>query len=125
MDIREATPDDFDFLDQLEKACFCASRRFSRKSIRNSILSAHQIVLIAGTDGSRCGSMILMTYKKHMRVYSLAVLPEYQKSGVGSALMNHAILIARRAGYARISLEADVYDERLIRWYENFGFEVE
>ncbi len=125
MDIREATIEDLDFLDDLENRSFALSRRSSRRAIRNSLLSSHQIVLIACLNGARCGSMTLMLHQKHVRIYSLSVLSSYQGQGVGGALLRAAIEFSKQHNLVRITLEADINDERLVRWYESFGFEAD
>ena len=46
----------------------------------------------------------------------LSVLPNYQKQGVGSTLINHTISIARAKGYSAICIYGDP------RYYSCFGF---
>ena len=123
MNIQEASLQDLDFLQQLEKTCFSTHRQSTRKSLRHSILSAHQKVLIAHEGDTPCGSMILLYYKNQIRIYSLAVLPEFNGRGIGSALVNYAIHTAKTFGVGTLSLEADILNSSLVKWYENFGFQ--
>jgi putative acetyltransferase len=46
----------------------------------------------------------------------LSVLPNYQKQGVGSTLVNHTINLARAKGYSAICIYGDP------RYYSRFGF---
>ena len=123
MDIREAIADDLGFLLELEKECFIESRRSGRQSIKNSIISQAQIVLIAESGDVRCGAITLISHKRQMRIYSLAVAPAFRGQGIGGALIRRAIEIAQLSGIPRIAFEADIHDERLVKWYENLGFE--
>ena len=123
MTIRNATLSDLDYLEILEKNCFPESRRSSRRAIRNSLVSSTQHVFIAEQDGRACGSMILMTFKKYVRIYSLAVDESSRGSGIGSELIYRAIDYASQNGIPGLSLEADIKNENLIRWYERLGFE--
>lgn len=123
MNIREATLEDLDFQEYLENSSFNENRRSTRKSLRHSITSPHQKVFIAEIGQKRCGSITLIFYKKIIRVYSLAVLSEFAGRGVGTGLIEHAILLSRNLGIGTITLEADIHNTSLVKWYENFGFE--
>ncbi len=123
MDIREANPDDLNFLAELERECFSEPRRVARQSLKNSVLSAGQVVLIAEVNGERCGAITLIPHKRQMRICSLAVKNGFRGQDIGGGLIQRAIETAQQTGIPRIALEADIHDERLVRWYENFGFE--
>jgi len=123
-----ATLDDLSFLDQLESRCFPEHRRSNRRSLRVSITSPAQIVMIleASPDEGpprNVGAAILLNYKNSLRIYSLAVDPDYQKHGYGAELIEGIITHARENGYHRLTLEADAENKKLIGWYEKFGFE--
>lgn len=51
--IREAVPNDLDFVMQLERECFAEKRQSSKRSLQNSISSASQLVLIIETSPGR------------------------------------------------------------------------
>jgi ribosomal protein S18 acetylase RimI-like enzyme len=44
-------------------------------------------------------------------------------SGAGSFLLRYVIDFAMKYGASYIALEADIRNDKLIRWYESFGFE--
>lgn len=46
INIREAAPEDIDFLQRLESTCFPAHRQSSRRSIKNSLTSPNQLVYV-------------------------------------------------------------------------------
>lgn len=123
MDIRIAKIEDIDFLDQVEKSSFKANRCSSRKSIRHSITSPHQLVYIAETKEKCCGALFLIPYKKQIRIYSIAVLEEFRGMGVGKELINHAVFIAGKLGLKSILLEVEKNNTSLVHWYESLGFE--
>lgn len=123
MEIKIATLDDLEFLESLEEESFPKHRRSTRNSLRNSITSPFQIVFIALQDNKNCGALFLMPYKKHVRIYSIAVSKEFGRAGIGTQLINHAIKFTKDSGLNSISLEVDIHNSNLIRWYENFGFE--
>jgi GNAT superfamily N-acetyltransferase len=55
-------------------------------------------------------------------LYALYVLPRHWSSGVGRALVDHALALAAEAGYADISLWVLEGNERGRRFYEQAGF---
>ena len=58
-------------------------------------------------------------------IYSLAVLPELQRRGVGAALVRHAeeALIAR--GCAKVNLQVVASNSAVVGFYEKLGYSVE
>ena len=52
----------------------------------------------------------------------LAVIPEYQRRGVGAALVNHGLDQARRLGAKEVGVAIIAAQIELARWYRNLGF---
>ncbi|MFV0593829.1 MAG: GNAT family N-acetyltransferase [Draconibacterium sp.] len=125
LNIRKATPEDLEFLAALEKTCFPPVQQTSRKNIRHSLLSDFQDVLIAelpGKNTTAIGSMILFRYQHTIRIYSVAILPEFQNQGYGELLLKHVFELARRNRSEKVVLEASAKNRTLINWYEKHGF---
>jgi ribosomal protein S18 acetylase RimI-like enzyme len=78
--IREATLDDIDDLNLLEKACF-DSDRISRRSFRWMIEKGHSLLLVAHVDKQLVGYVLLLYSRGTSlgRVYSLAVAADFRK----------------------------------------------
>lgn len=53
------------------------------------------------------------------KIGRMAVLPEYRRQGVGSALLQHLLAIARQQGYACINLSAQ---QSVMAFYAKQGF---
>lgn len=128
LNFRQAIPEDLGFLLDLERASFGQARRSSRESLRRSIASNSQLVVIAESRGrKRClcpvGAAVIFQYRRSLRIYSLAVDGAYRGAGVGEALLQHILDFATSHGYERITLEADAANVRLVEWYRRMGFE--
>ncbi|WP_419788313.1 GNAT family N-acetyltransferase [Pseudodesulfovibrio sp.] len=128
LQFRQAVADDLNFLLKLEQASFGKARRSSRESLRHSIASRNQMVIMAECRGrKRCmhpvGAAVVFMYRRSLRIYSLAVESTHRMMGVGEALMQHILDFATSHGYERISLEADAANARLVEWYRRLGFE--
>ncbi len=129
--IRTATAADAQGLGELEDTCFDEDRRSSRRSLSRSLTSPHQVVRVIDSPRSRegssallAGAAVLWVRRRSLRIYSVAVRPEYRGEGLGRRLVADAFRLARERGLARVTLEADAADARLVRWYESQGFAV-
>jgi glutathione synthase/RimK-type ligase-like ATP-grasp enzyme/ribosomal protein S18 acetylase RimI-like enzyme len=124
--IRKATTDDFQFLKQLEAECFPKYQQSTPRSIRYSITSLSQEVVIAeagiGKEIKPVGSATLYLYPKSLRIFSIAVLPVFQGNKIGTDILNYIFKLAARKKTERVTLEARSNDERLISFYSNAGF---
>ena len=127
--IRPARLSDLSMVEAIEKACFREHLRCSRTALRRSMRSPSQSVWLAeirNETGRRVvGAMVLRHYRLSIRIFSLAVLPEFQNCGAGGRLVKRAVLQARRFGFRSVILEADSRNPALTRWYKKQGFEAE
>jgi ribosomal protein S18 acetylase RimI-like enzyme len=60
----------------------------------------------------------------HMYVGRVAVLPEYRRLGVATALMHHVEEIARQEGFTRVRLGTRQSMPSNLAFYEHLGYEV-
>lgn len=125
MKIRPALESDLVFLENIEKITFSAFQRSSKDSIAKSIKSKFQEVYIVESDEEPpkpIGVLVLFKYKKSLRIYSISVLPNYQRQGIGNYLLNHVFEIAKQQNFERIILEVYSENTTLINWYKAKGF---
>jgi ribosomal protein S18 acetylase RimI-like enzyme len=126
INLRIAKPADLPDLEKIENRCFASRRRSSRRALSHSLRSPRQVVCLAeyraAGERQAAGAMILWRYPRTVRLYSIGVLPAFRGQGVGYALVQRALLDARRSKRSYVSLEADRRDSELIRWYQQFGF---
>jgi putative acetyltransferase len=62
---------------------------------------------------------------KHKAEFAITVHDEYQNIGVGTALLNHLINIARKKNLKKIFLTVNTGNARAIHVYQKAGFEIE
>ncbi len=124
--IRKSIPGDIGFLEKLETACFPKFQQSNRRTIRYSISSPFQKVVIAenteGKNKNPVGSATLYLYAKTLRIFSIAVLPGLQRLGIGKKLLEYAINLARTSKISRVTLEVRKNDLKVTQFYENAGF---
>jgi ribosomal protein S18 acetylase RimI-like enzyme len=63
-------------------------------------------------------------WNNRMRVWEFLVAEEFRKQGIGTLLMNHAILIARQKGARMLVLETQTNNATAIDFYLKFGFDL-
>ncbi|WP_028581527.1 GNAT family N-acetyltransferase [Desulfogranum japonicum] len=124
--IRRAVSDDLLFLLDLEQQCFPEHRRSTRQGLKTSLKSHAQEVYILeqihGSQPNPVGAVVLLKYKRTVRIFSLALFPQVQGLGLGSKLIQFTMDRAAAKGFERVSLEADSANSRLIQWYQHAGF---
>lgn len=127
VNIRSAKPDDLAFLLELEKVSFPTFKQNSSKSLKHAISSPFQEVFITEfgeKDRISIGAVVLFKYKHSLRMYSLGLLPDYQRMGIGDEMINFVKEYARKNQYRQIVLEVRAQATRLIEWYKEQGFKV-
>ncbi|MGF7140737.1 GNAT family N-acetyltransferase [Roseimarinus sediminis] len=126
--IRRSVVEDLSLLQEAEQVCFPSFQRSSKRTLQLSLSSAFQEVWIAeikqGKQKVVAGMLILHLHPRTLRIYSIAVLPQFQGKGVGARLLTHACSLGLAKGCERVSLEARCKDETLVAWYKKFGFQI-
>ena len=78
-------------------------------------------VQVATGDGELIGLIVTIDERDH-EIRSVAVLPAFQRKGVGQRLMAQAEAQARALGYETIRLYTNAKLPELVRMYEGMGF---
>jgi ribosomal protein S18 acetylase RimI-like enzyme len=79
------------------------------------------LVLVAVEDGEVLGVMIGTTQRNQGYYYRIAVHPDHQRRGIGSALIQSMKLRFQQRQIARIMVPVDEYNEQLLPIYEKAG----
>ena len=136
--IRHATIEDLEACDRIESACFLPSEAASKSSIETRITRFPEGFLVAELDGVLVGQINsgatnqdditneafkqLIGHEpggKHLVIFSLAVLPEYQGQGIAGRLLQSFLQEAVESGRAAVLLLCKTH---LIPYYQRFGF---
>ena len=136
--IRHVLPQDLDECFTVETSGFPPEEAASRETIRLRIETFPEGFLVAEVDGRVVGILNSAATNqndisdeelkqlighdpagKNMVVFALAVLPEYQKQGIGSQLMSLFMEEARERGKENVLLLCKTH---LIVYYERMGF---
>jgi ribosomal protein S18 acetylase RimI-like enzyme len=136
--IRQVTPQDLDACYTVESICFPTEEAASHETIALRIDRFPQGFLVAQLDRLVIGHINsgatnqdditdeefkqLIGHEadgRNIVVFSLAVLPDYQRRGIAAALMEQFVARSRALGKERVLL---LCKSELIRYYEKLGF---
>ena len=137
-EIRNVRPSDLEAVTELEAATFPAAEAASREAFAYRIAAFPERFFVAETDGriigliNGCASNLpaieddLFEPQGHepdgtnQMIFGLAVHPEFQRRGVGAALLRHMIAFSGNASMERVILTCK---QEKLAYYEKFGFE--
>lgn len=121
--VRPAVEADLDALLAIENACFTHDR-VSRRSFRRFVLGGRAAVLLAETDKGAVGYALVLFRAGTVlaRLYSVAVLPAAQGTGLGRLLMQAAEVAAVDRDCLLLRLEVRPDNDAAIALYKLLGY---
>ena len=122
MEILPMTEQDIKKLALLDKACF--SRPWSENSFREELQNDIAVYYVAH-DGERVvGYAGLWRICDSADITNIAVLKEYRRQGIATALLKALIKKARELEMTSLTLEVRETNKGAIELYRSFGFEI-
>ncbi len=123
LQVRPAKKEDLSALLALENICF-KEEKFHEKQLKYLLLKARSSVLVASTENSIVGSIIILLRNNisNARIYSLNVHPAYRRRGIAGMLMDAALKSLKDKGFKKIALEVGVNNKAAQALYISKGF---
>ena len=121
--LRSAEIDDIPSIMEIEQICFNKDS-FSKRQFVYLISQAKGHFCIAEYRQRVGGYFSVLINKRacSLRIYSIAVHPDFRGKKVGQLLIDQIAVIAQREGLKRITLEVNVSNFPAIHLYEKNGF---
>jgi len=121
--LRTADQEDLLRLVEIENRCF-TSDILSRRSFQRFLRRGAHEVIVALVDGSVVGYVLALyrTGTSLARLYSIAVLPEFQGKGIARQLVQAAEQASRSHHCAFMRLEVNVNNQSAIHLYTSLGY---
>ncbi|MCW8835879.1 MAG: GNAT family N-acetyltransferase/peptidase C39 family protein [Rhodospirillales bacterium] len=121
--IQPADVSDLDALIELENRCFEIDR-LSRRAFRHLLTSPTASTATAWLDGKLVGYALVIFRRNTSlaRLYSIAVLKEHRKAGIGARLLNWAEDEATDQGASVLRLEVSPTNKGAITLYRDRGY---
>lgn len=120
--IRETTLDDIPILCEIDKQCFKSKDPDMADRFRTLFSSQLYLVLVATYQNQVIGKVHLRTDPDQSNLTDLAIMPAFQKQGLGSELLCHAINIGLQNNMLPITLEVETSRQSLLKLYTQHGF---
>ncbi|MFV0344636.1 MAG: GNAT family N-acetyltransferase [Bacteroidales bacterium] len=119
----EALPADLSEITLLEQQCF-GIEAFSKQQMRYLLTKANSIFLMIRKDNKISAYIVLLMRKnsKAIRIYSIAVSPEFRGCGLAKLLIEEAVIQANKLNCNSIRLEVSENNKAAIKLYQQQGF---
>ena len=127
MKIRPSTLDDREAIIALWERVLPANAPHNdpAKSFDAKFAMGDDLLFVATDSGTVIGTA-MAGYDGHRGwLYSVAVLPEYRRRGIGTDLVLRAISALRAAGCAKVNLQVRATNAAVQGFYQSLGFDTE
>ena len=127
IDIRSYHPDDEPSVIQLWKTVFpdAPPRNDPRKDINTKSKLQPDLFLVALTGNLLVGTAMAGFDGHRGWVYYLAVAPDYQRQGIGTAIMQKVEESLAQMGCPKLNLQIRADNAEVQAFYESLGYDVE
>jgi len=107
----------------IENFCF-AEDAFSKSQFDYLITKSNGAFYVIKSDSKIIAYICLLfnITTRNVRLYSLAIHPDYRKRKLGSMLMQESIKFAVKCNANKISLEVNIYNNVALSLYKKFNF---
>jgi ribosomal-protein-alanine N-acetyltransferase len=128
--IRNYRAYDFDYLWQIDQACFPPGIAYTQMDLSGFITRRKAITLVAeyapGTElvGGIAGFAVAQPVRKVGRILTLDILPQARRFGLATRLIQECEARLCAAGCERVFLETSVTNEPAIRLYGKLGYQI-
>lgn len=96
--------------------------RVTAGAIQHQIRTGKFLYIVARDEGRVIGTLRCRKRRRYLGLSRLAVLPDYQRHGIGRRLMEWAEDEARRLGLRRLRGEVRAVMPDLLRYYRRMGY---
>lgn len=103
-----------------------------RDTRKSNLESCREICFVAEEEGRFVGELSIMTQNanipvavipnKRVYIFGIRVLPEFQRQGIGTALLRHAIGFCVKRGIFEFTIGVETDNKDARRLYDRFGF---
>ena len=131
MTLRDYRPEDFSKLCEIDRLCFPRGIAYSAAEIALALKERGIIVVVGAVAGAtgekadeRAVAFVLARQEDPSRghIITIDVLPEFRRTGLGSALMAEAHRRLKELGVERVMLETSVENAPAIAFYKKLGY---
>lgn len=123
--MRDARPGDFERLWQIDQRCFVAGISYTREELAAYMTLKDAFTLVAEREDAIRGFVVARGSRRRGHIITIDVLPETQRSGLGSELLDAAEKRLLSASCKSVWLETAVDNAAAIAFYKKHGYAVQ
>lgn len=120
--VTKMTADDVTEVAELDKKCFALA--WSEQSFQEEMQNKLAVYFTAKTDGGCIGYAGFWNVAGEGGITNIAVLPDYRRKGVGTALVSALVREARELNLDLLTLEVRKSNFAAQGLYKSFGFDI-
>ncbi|MQS52939.1 ribosomal protein S18-alanine N-acetyltransferase [Companilactobacillus mishanensis] len=122
--LRKAKLTDVDDLMEIQTSIYDKPAPWPEDIVTMEIRNRNALYLVL-SDNEHVVAFIGLSFSagRETHITNFAILPSYQKFGLGHLLLNQVFDYSKQYGFNRMSLEVDITNQEAIDLYEAFGFE--
>lgn len=120
--LRKMTFDDIYQVSAVDQKCF--NDPWSTKLIQKELENDFAYYAVVLCQDKIVGFIGVWFVIDDVQIMNVAVDPSYQSLGVGTMMMNHITDLAQQKNMYTMTLEVRVSNEKAIRLYKKYGFEI-
>lgn len=122
---RFATPHDIPVMARIDQACFHTDPVDMQLRLESMLHDPQYRILLAYQEDKPVGKAHLhWRTPEQLRLSDIAVLPEWQGSGFGTALLVQALCYAQEQGTQIAQLDVETHNKRALNLYIGLGFKI-
>lgn len=123
IEISLATKIDLDDIVAIQEACYEGEAPWGRIAVNNELRNKRTSSFIMSHQGERAVAFVGLSMRHtSLHVTNIATIPDYQKQGIATFLMETIIAVAKQLDRPRITLEVRMSNEGAKRLYRKIGF---
>ncbi len=119
---RTATTEDIPQLCELDEACFHKTYAELEPRFQHILGERNYQIILAFAQHQLIGKAHLRWQKHGATLSDIAVLPEMQGQGLGTALITHCINHALSEGKPHLNLDVETHNQKALNLYTRLGF---
>jgi len=121
--IRKAKRSDIPDILVIENFCF-TEEAFSKSQFDYLITKSNGVFYVIKSNNKIIAYICLLFNRstRNVRLYSLAIHPQYRKQQLGSKLLGEGVKFALECNAKRICLEVNIYNNVALNLYKKFNF---
>ena len=123
--LRDARPADFERLWHIDQRCFITGISYTREELAAYMGLRDAFTLVAERDGEIRGFVVARRSRRRGHIITIDVLPDTQRSGLGSELLTAAEKRLLATGCQSVWLETAVDNAAAIAFYKRHAYAVQ